>query len=452
MSTGRPISKRLSVGLEADGSPVQLRTAPPPNRVLDFGESEVHKSIESASPFKPRHVLRRSMGGVQKNPFASPEPARDAKPKTIPEAEEEAQDEVEEQQTADDGPLMVDDDDYYDAVPEQEEASGGAEEVEEDPAPKKRGRPRKSGESRDTSQVHHTPPVADMTSGQKRDRSTLEAEPSEEANVSHSQITEAGPASKKHRGRPAKVIVHQDDGDAYTIDPSLLAHGDEYVAEVSEEPSEAPNKGKGKEKGKKSKAAAPKERDPNRKMDRQVRINDSPSKLRSRSKSQEASGRLSVGPISNVHLRASTPFEDASERTSRYGRNLIQPLKYWANEMRIYKHGETAGIVRADMVSPPKRTKPPPKKRGRKVKGGKLDDIEEESDTESTHPDEWEEEVGVIAGMVANWDPENQVGVPEDLVREGKLFTPLLTSTNYETQQTDSLTRLQISASPPPPS
>ena len=64
--------------------------------------------------------------------------------------------------------------------------------------------------------------------------------------------------------------------------------------------------------------------------------------------------------------------------------------------------------------------KKPSKRRGRK----NLDDIDEEdSDTESTHPDEWEEEVGVIAGMVANWDPETQMGLcePEDLVREGML-------------------------------
>ena len=422
MSTGRPISQRLSMGLEADGSPVRLRTQPPPNRVLDFGaEGTVHKSIESPSPFKPKHVLRRSMGAAHQNPFASP--TKDAKPQVIPEADEDAEEEAEAEVGAEEEPLLIDGDDYYDAVPALDDDQAEEPTVQEAPSKAKPGRTRRSGDlSVNSSQIQHTPPAPDMTKGRKRDRSTLEDEQAEDANVSQSQIGETGRASKKQRGgKHSKVIVHQDDGDAY-IDPSLLAHGDEYVIEEPIEALEPANKAKGKgKKGKK--AAVPRERGANRSMNTQVRINESPSKLRGGSR--DSSRGLSVGPISNVHLRATTPFEDAAGRTSRFGRNLMQPLKYWANEMRIYKNGETAGIVRADDVEVPKRKKP--KKKGRKAKSNKLGDIDEESETESTHPDEWEEDVGVIAGMVANWDPEKQVGMPEDLIREGENSAPLHT-------------------------
>ena len=411
------MSQRLSIGAEADGSAGTTRTQAPPNRVLDFGEGGVRKSIESASPFKPRHVLRRSMGARHENPFANGSPVRTVKPgNTILEEDEVEADEAEAALPVDDGPLMLEDDDYYDALPPQDDNHVQEEQVEEEvPVKRKPGRPRKSGDSLNSSQMQNSPQSTSMTTARKRTRSSLNGPGASDVSVSTSQISESGRPSKRGRTSREKVIVHQDDGDV-AIDPSLIAHGDEYVVEVPEESSEAPNKGKGKGKKSKGKGKAPQERDPNRSTGTRVKINDSPSKLRYNRESRESSRGLSVGPVSNVHLRASTPFEDAGERTSRFGRALIQPLKYWANEMRIYKHGETAGIVRADEVSPPKRKKPA-KKRGRKKQ---LDDIDE-SDTESTHPDEWEDEVGVIAGMVANWDPETQTGLcePEDLVREG---------------------------------
>jgi centromere protein C len=364
------------------------------------------------------------------NPFASPTRVVDAVQVTEPEdengdaeededAEEGAEEDAEEgaavQQPVDDGPLMFGDDEYYDAMPQQDEDVAEVEVIEEVTEKRRPGRPRKSGGSLNSSQIQHTPPVATMASSRKRDRSTLEGSHVDDSNISHSHISETGRAQKKQRGGRAsnsKVIVHQDVEDG-TIDPSALSNGDDGDdgdAAVSQEPTRGRGKGKGK------KAKAPKECDPNRAMggqSSQVKLNDSPSKLRER---REGSRSLSVGPISNVHLRASTPYEDAG-RTSRFGRNLLQPLKYWANEMRIYKNGETAGIVRADPVSPPKRKKPP-KKKGKK-KTGRLDDIDEESETESTCPDEWEESIGVVAGDVANWDPEKQQGDPEDLVREG---------------------------------
>lgn len=121
-----------------------------------------------------------------------------------------------------------------------------------------------------------------------------------------------------------------------------------------------------------------------------------------------------MGPVSNVNLRATTPFEDAGSNVTRSGRPVYKPLQYWANETRVWRHGQVEGIVRAEEVEKPKPKKG--KKRGRKPKKQtngtttKLDDIEEESETESTFADEWEDSVGVIAGSVAAYDPLTGTG------------------------------------------
>nr|POE59398.1 vegetative incompatibility protein het-e-1 [Quercus suber] len=52
--------------------------------------------------------------------------------------------------------------------------------------------------------------------------------------------------------------------------------------------------------------------------------------------SQSKARRLSLGSSSNTILRIKTHFEDANQRTSRFGRNLLKPLKYWVNESRGY--------------------------------------------------------------------------------------------------------------------
>lgn len=425
MSTGQRISQRQSLGLEHDGSPTRPRTQPPANRVLDFGGDGVRKSIESPSPFKPRHVLRRSMAG--KDPFASPvKPASDA----IVEVNEGVGkiDNDDEIQIAADVPIMItDDDNFYDAMPHQasvevEEADTRAGAEHKSPPKSRTARPRKSNDTANSSQIQHCPSSAKRTSTKKRDLSVLDDNHAEgEQSLLDSQLSELGPASKKPRGKQPKaknkeVIIHHRDGWDETIDPALLAYGDQYEANSALEAALEPNNSKRKGKGKKGKGKAPKERDPNRAMrapGSPVKLNDSPSKLRN----DRAGGRQSsIGPMNHYHLRATTPFEDAGERTSRYGRNLIQPLKYWANEARIYRRGEIEGIVRAEEVELPKPKRP--KKKGRK-RINKLEDIDEESETESVMADEWEDEVGVIAGMVANWDPETQMGVPEDLLREG---------------------------------
>lgn len=420
------------MGLERDASPIQSRTQPPANRVLDFGGEKVHKSIET-SPFKPRHVLRRSFAQAEKDPFASPsKTSADAAAGAEPVGKIDNDDEV---QLIDDGPLIPADEDYYDALPhegrvdaEEPETAAGAQ--QQTPAISRPVTRRTSKDAADSSQLIQLPSTGPKRSStKKRNHSALEDDQGEITNQSllDSQLsTEDGPSHKKQRGKQSRnkeVVIHHRDGDDETIDPALLACGDQYEpdsaleAALEPEPVVERSKGKAKGEGKKGKVKILNEKDPNqplRPSGSPVKIKDSPSKLRN---DRSGSRQGSTGPMNNYHLRATTPFEDAGERVSRFGRNLIQPLKYWANEARIYRRGVIEGIVRAEEVEVPKRKKP--KKKGRK-RVNKLEDIDEESETESVMADEWEDEVGVIAGMVANWDPETQMGNPEDLIREGK--------------------------------
>ena len=188
------------MGLEADGSRL------PPNRVLDFGEGGVRKSIESPSPFKPRHTLRRSMAAqqAQENPFVNGSPVRTVKPRSTIFEQEDGEEEDEAQSGADDGPIIMDDDDYYDALPQQDDDVQEVQEdaVEEEPAKRKPGRPRKSGSSINSSQIQHTPTTANMSASRKRTRSSLDGPGPSDASVSHSQISESGRANKQGRSAP----------------------------------------------------------------------------------------------------------------------------------------------------------------------------------------------------------------------------------------------------------
>jgi len=360
----------------------------------------------------------------------------------------------------DEAPLMVGDDDYYnggDSVEasieiETEDAVTGAEmhANHSSPSRSRTTRQRRSNGQGDNSEIVRSPPGSGHSTGRKRTRASLDNDRSQgEQSLLDDQLHDSGHAQKKQRGKQGKkpdVIIHHLDGIDETIDPALLAYGDEYEAnsaleaalELDQQPEPMPEK-KGKSKGKTAKAKG-KERQP-REKERSVRINESPSKLRN---ARSTSRQSSLGPTNNYHLRATTPFEDAGERVSRFGRNLIQPLKFWANEARIYRRGEIEGIVRAEEVEVPKRKV----KRSRRKRVGKLEDLDEDgSDTESVMADEWEEDVGVIAGMVANWSVNDQIGVPEDLIREGSLLlqkSRSLTANYTLTNTRDRRSRLRI--------
>jgi hypothetical protein len=313
-------------------------------------------------------------------------------------------------------------------------------------AKRKRGRPRKS-DSNEISQVSVTtgntakrgpgrPRKSDISVLQDNvngDESLQGAEQDENEASQVSTGTES--PARKRRGRPRKsdVTVVGDDGEQ-TIDPGNLAHGDSYLAPINEDdeveaaPASPVTKKKPGRKPKAQKATksqkAPKERDPNQSMRKTP--SGSPGKANARDLALSRSPSKRAGSVSNVNLRASTPFEDAHQRMSRSGRPIMAPLKHWAGESYVWKNGEVEGIIRADEVKTPKGDKKKrakgrrraPRAGGRDASNG-LDNITEESDTESTVPDEWEEQVGVIAGTVASWDPESQQGIPDDPIREG---------------------------------
>ncbi|KAM0713500.1 hypothetical protein Q7P37_010462 [Cladosporium fusiforme] len=538
MSSARPHSRSADPLMASEASPNRTSSHPPANRVLNFGRQNVRRSIEGASPFKPKRVLRRSVGGVRKDipaEVAASSPGRDGKPE-LPDAEaniaeedelmdqthaaeveaetgaemEPQSDQSEEQQQldnqfSDDAPPMFYNDDEYDAEPDAHDAdvTEAFEHAEEllkttplaKPAIKARGRPRESGASVGTSLTQRTPGSAQTAaSSRKRDRTELEENEEEEADQTHqsieqtdlddSQVSLASERSaKRQRGRASEINAHdqtqhtidqadetqqsieQGDNEAsqistasqqsakrrpgrprksditvlhdqteQTIDPALLAHGDSYLAPVNEEdeveaaPAPPITKKKPGRKPKAQQAApapkAPKERDPNQSM----RHTTPGSQEKSNDRAPSRSPSKRAGSVSNVNLRASTPFEDAHQRMSRSGRPILKPLKHWAGESYVWKNGEVEGIIRADEVKAPRGGKKKARGRRRAPRAGgrgianELGDIAEESDTESTVPDDWEDQVGVIAGTVAAWDPDAQTGNPDAPIREDIAF------------------------------
>jgi hypothetical protein len=320
----------------------------------------------------------------------------------------------------------------------------------DEPPKRKRGRPRKSDNNEtsqnETSQVSVTTDnAAKRKPGRprKNDISVLQdpvnveeshqgVDPDENDASQVSAVAES--PAKKRPGRPRKsdVTVVTDSGEQ-TIDPGDMAHGDSYLAPINEDdemeveaaPASPITKKKPGRKPKAQKATnsqkAPAERDPNQ-LIRQTPTG-SPGKANGRDPALSRSPSKRAASVSNVNLRASTPFEDAHQRMSRSGRPILAPLKHWAGESYVWKNGEVEGIIRADEVKTSRGDKKKKVKGRRRVpRAGApngLDMVPEESDTESTVPDEWEEQVGVIAGTVAAWDPDLQQGIPGEPIREG---------------------------------
>lgn len=421
MSSARPASRSAA----ADAGSSQSLTNAPANRRLDFaGTNRNRKSVNvvDGSPFKPRKVLRRSDGPARRSIYEQPDDVEEEP--IIDPTDAGIDDDSIEQSIEDNGPIMMDDD------VQGVEDDGSAASVAETQASARRkpGRPRKSDQS-NASLIQHTPEVARMGSAsKKRSRTSLNES---ENSISQSQAEASGSRSKKSRTSNAgSISVHRDsysaNEDLYPIEiedyPEDAQPEDEEVdaqlqSQLQEEPEPEPQpRGKGRPKGKGKKAVVPKEKDANRSMQKRgspVKLNDSPSK-------RHRGG--SAGPVSNVQLRATTPFDDANQTTSRSGRNLIQPLKFWQNESLIWKAGEIEGVIRADPVDTSRATTKR-RRKGKKTKRSKLSAIEEESDTESIMPDEWEEEMGVITGNIAAWNPLTKTADPGDPIQEGMLET-----------------------------
>ncbi|GAB7365393.1 hypothetical protein MBLNU230_g6471t1 [Neophaeotheca triangularis] len=430
-SSARPTSRANNEPFEGETSPVQTRTQPPPNRVLDFGAqneeaSKVHTSIEGLSPFKPKKSLRRSNGPVRRDLFASPEKAAhasDALPTLSGIQAETAEEEdapLSVERPGHGGGLEIDD---YQPMPvmEEEEDDAGATSADEVPATPSKGSPNRSRLSADNSgsgSRRQSSVSSRHESNRKRDRGSLEREEAADSGVSLTEVRSeaAHPAQKKKRistGSPAQEEDH-----SQVVDPSLTTQ-DGYLATIPEDDDVEPEQPRPKKKGKGGRPTKKTKPPPANRRTNSVPVTDSPSKLR-QSPSKRGS---SMGPVSNVNLRSTTPFEDAGQRVSRYGRPVMQPLKHWANEHMIYKHGEIEGIVRADEVEklqPQKaKRKAGPKNKTRKTNASRLDDAEgDESGTESILPDEWEQELGVISGEVPSWDPQTQQTDANNLVKE----------------------------------
>nr|POF14869.1 centromere protein 3 [Quercus suber] len=423
MSSARPQTRGGSAAVEvSDRSPAShlSKTQPPPNRILDFAPSKIVKSIEPNSPFKPKKNLRRSLGPVRPNPFASQLIPVDANIDAIEEAENENTEEDvalptmsgalqedldHEQLPAMDSPVqfgdaqdayqMIEDESIPDLSAGEKNASVHKSSVRLSsvPAPESPWQPGSRKRNRDSYETQHEAQEAIISRRQSQ------------RNQSHSDDQEPIGSSIS----PINEEVEDDFNQ--TIDPDLLQVDEGTTEENGLEQAR-----------KQSKKLAPKSK-AGKRAAFDVSDASGPSKQRSSTNRGARSGsagavRASAGPTSKFNLRATTPFEDAGGRVSRFGRTLIEPLKFWANETKVYRHGEMDGIIRAEEI-PEKPKKKSKKKPGRKPKhGSNLNAIEEDSEAESCHPDEWEDELGVLAGFVAKWDPETQEGNAQDPIKE----------------------------------
>lgn len=428
MSSVKPTSR---AGLRDDEENSRAHTQPPANRRLDFGATNRNRKsisvIDAQSPFKPKKMLRRSNGPVRPDPYDIPVDDDEEDPRTFLEhtigAMEdtgEEDEDIEQSIEMNDDPVMLDDGDsqpmeFGQTETDHEEPQEEISVPSDTPLRRKRGRPRKSDQSLTSSQMVHAEPVA--SSSKKRTRASLDNnETPDESSVSIATGA-MGPPPKKSRSSNVHAVAEQSpvaDQDDYMVedDYGVSQHDSEIAAQldsqlgIAETQSEPKRRGRPKGKGK---AAASKATTSTAKRGSPVKVNESPSK-------RYRGG--SVGPVSNVNLRATTPFEDANQTTSRFGRNLIQPLKYWENESRIYRAGNIEGIIRAEPVEKPVFKNSKRRRKGRKARSG-LQDIEEESDAESIMPDEWEDEIGVMSGSVAVYDKETKTGDTDDMKQEG---------------------------------
>lgn len=256
---------------------------------------------------------------------------------------------------------------------------------------------------------------------------------------------------------PQTQGVEQTTHDDSYVDPALLSISDDTMAgalppdddseipivlsprskktklnvlrDESEEPEEArpakrarsssvqrqPPKRKPGPKGKKNTAKAPKERDANARPAARQR-SATKELLDDEGNPKPRGARAGSKPRSLQILRQGTPLEEDSTTKTRSGRMSIQPVAWWCGE-RVNRDwdGSIKDIIRAESHN---LTPKPKRKGGRKPKRKVLEDIEEEQEEEEDLED-WEEEGGILTGLVRAWDSEYNMTIEDDDVEMG---------------------------------
>ncbi|KAF2092932.1 hypothetical protein NA57DRAFT_81866 [Rhizodiscina lignyota] len=257
---------------------------------------------------------------------------------------------------------------------------------------RKRGRPRKSAAKPvEVAQATSDESTVDPSLLVIQEDTMAGALPSND----HSEMTTELPQSS----RKAKLDVHRDETEEdEEVRPSKRARG----SSVQPKPQK-------RKPGRSAKNASkgPKERDPNARPAPQKRsgtkdvaddeVDPKPRTARAGSK-----------PRSLQILRQGTPLEEQGTTTTRFGRTSIQPVAWWCGE-RINRDydGTIKDVVRAETVEPPKRKV----SGGRKSKPKMMEDIEEEDEGDL---EEWEEEGGILTGLVSAWDAEYNMTIEDD--------------------------------------
>ncbi|KAK0273320.1 mitotic fidelity of chromosome transmission- protein [Friedmanniomyces endolithicus] len=421
------------------------RSQPPANRVLDFtakDTEQVRPSTEITSPFKPKRALRRSM--QRQNPFASP--AAEARRKPRSESVTEAMKTVDESVlllSTDDAPIILEGDavePVHDVHETEVEVS--MEEMDAVSGAELRESGTSSGSLAAELQLARSPSIRAGSPSKKRERASFEsADAGDDATADHVHFDDHArfsPEPKKRRSgsRKSDTTLLPEAEQPITVDPSLLSQSGASLIKHPQEPMAPPPRKAPKTKGKANAHQARNPKSANKAPGSPVKLKNAPSRSASPSKRPSSRG-LSVGP--NFNLRATTPFDDAIS-TSRFGRPVIKPLQYWANESRIWRNGECEGIIRADEIVKP--TAKPKKKSHKKRKQtiSRMQDIDEESESESVQADDWEEDLGVISGTVASWDSATQTADSSAPVKDGKYHSnipPTHSATNTSVHTSD---------------
>ena len=328
--------------------------------------------------------LAKSSNAEAQNAFKAKKPLRNAK--AAPEVEEE-----------------VDGSNAHIESEKKVDESDAAIEVEEPVSPvvkKSRGRKKANpaGEKEALTQENSRPP--------KR----KEREPSNGAQESDNpqQMAEA----ECGKSKKAQMEVLRDEDNGVEPEPSKPAKRPKLTAA-----KDTTQNGK-----RKNTKPPPSERDPN------ARITSTKKPKAKVKASSEEDGKLSMpvrnkpGPRSLYVSRTETPAADSGARVTRFGRTVVEPLKFWRNERVVWGEARLEGktlslpaikeVIRTDEIvveQKRRRAQSRPKRRP-------AEDVEEEEDE---NQEDWEQDPGILPADVVQWNPQHRRGDPETIEEIG---------------------------------